>query len=98
MTFLAYFVPLVGPDIAAAGVLAEDSVLAKALNQDARVSLDLLHDAGYDIDQAPIAWWLLAPSKPKPLAEIEMPVYVSYLYGVLGEEWHNPGADALQAH
>src|ERR1019366_6260760 len=25
-----------------------------------RVTLDLLHDAGYDITQAPLAWWLMA--------------------------------------
>jgi hypothetical protein len=58
--------------------------------QRGRVSLSLLHDAGYDIDQAPLAWWLLDPKKPKPVAEIDMPERVGVLYKILGEQWHNP--------
>lgn len=60
--------------------------------QRGRVSLLLLHDAGYDIDQAPLAWWLLDPKKPKPIVEIEMPERAGILYKILGEEWHNPAA------
>lgn len=52
-----------------------------------RVSLDLLNDAGYDIDQAPIAWWLL-DSKKKDIHQISIPQQSTYLYQVLGSLWH----------
>ncbi|HVT98764.1 MAG TPA: DUF5666 domain-containing protein [Acidobacteriaceae bacterium] len=55
--------------------------------QSARVSLDLMHDAGYDVDEAPKAWWLLDSRKPQPLEEIAMPDRAAYLYRVLGEVW-----------
>ncbi|HEY1804252.1 MAG TPA: hypothetical protein VGG45_07195 [Terracidiphilus sp.] len=65
-------------------------LIVKEMHQSGRVSLDLLHDAGYDVDQAPLAWWLLASQKAKPIAEIEMPERAGYLYRILGECWHNP--------
>jgi hypothetical protein len=61
--------------------------------QSDRVGLGLLHDAGYDIDQAPIAWWLLASKKSQPINSIPMPERAAYLYRILGEVWHNPAAD-----
>ena len=54
-----------------------------------RVSLCLLHDAGYDIRQAPLAWWLLAGKKSKPLDEIELPPRAETLYQALGLIWRN---------
>jgi hypothetical protein len=53
------------------------------MKQRSRVSLSLLHDAGYDIAQAPIAWWLLAPWEPAPISEIEVPSRVAYIYNFL---------------
>lgn len=67
----------------------------KAEEQSGRVSLGLLHDAGYDIDEAPMSWWLLAPKDPKPIAKIAMPPRAIYLYRILGETWHNPAAKAV---
>jgi hypothetical protein len=55
--------------------------------QSGRVSLALLHDSGYDITQAPVAWWLLAPKKPKEVADIPLPARAAYLYKFLGETW-----------
>jgi len=55
----------------------------------------LLHDVGYDIDQAPVAWWLLDPISQQPLTDIEIPDRANYLYSILGETWHNPAAKAL---
>ena len=52
-----------------------------------RVSIALMHDAGYDITQAPLAWWLLASKKPKDIATTPMPERVAYLYEFLGETW-----------
>ena len=52
-----------------------------------RVSLFLLDDAGFDIYQAPHAWWLLS-SKKKDLSQIPLPRRAAYLYQVLGTAWH----------
>lgn len=90
--------PYGGGYIAAEGMTAEREILTEEAEQGCRVSLSLLHDAGYDIDQAPMAWWLLDPMDPKPIAEINMPDRVAYLYRVLGETWHNPAASAPQIH
>lgn len=87
------FVPVVGEDIFADGTIARMEIQLKLERQRGRVSLDLLKDAGYDIDQAPIAWWLLAPIKPKPINEIDMPDRAGYLYRILGKSWHDPNAD-----
>jgi hypothetical protein len=57
------------------------------VDQSARVSLGLLHDAQYDLSQAPTAWWILASSKPKDLADIAMPERTRYLYQMLGTTW-----------
>lgn len=70
---------------------AVDNDLAK--EQSDRVALDLMNDAGYDVTQAPLAWWLLASEKPRPLAEIELPFRTASLYDVLATTW--AGADAL---
>jgi hypothetical protein len=64
----------------------------KREEQTGRIALDLMHDAGYDVDQAPVAWWLLAAKEQKPLSDIEMPYRAAYLYRILGELWHNPAA------
>lgn len=62
----------------------------KELEQSSRESLALLHDAGYDIDQAPVAWWLLL--QPKPLVRPSLQAHPAYLYRILGEEWRNPAS------
>jgi hypothetical protein len=64
-------------------------VIRKEEHQSGRVSLGLLKDAGYDIDQAPLAWWLLASKKPRPVTKIAMPDRAIYLYRALGEVWNN---------
>jgi hypothetical protein len=69
----------------------------KAMLQRSRVSLSLLQDAGYDIVQAPMAWWLLATEKPGPVSDTEMPERVAYLYRVLGEIWRDSAVPALTA-
>jgi hypothetical protein len=52
-----------------------------------RVSIDLMHDAGYDVMQAPIAWWLLSSKVQKDIAEIPEPSRTNYLYQYLGQTW-----------
>jgi hypothetical protein len=97
-TLAGALVPHAGPGIAGNGASGEVQILMKEMEQRDRVSLALLHDAGYDIVQAPMAWWLLAPGKQKSLTEINLPKRAAYLYSILGETWHNPAASASQAH
>ncbi len=73
-----------------AGVQIEEAIrLHYLLEQSDRVALSLLHDAGYDINEAPVAWWLLASGKTKPAHEIFMPPRSKYLYEILGKNWNN---------
>jgi hypothetical protein len=58
--------------------------------QSGRVGLALMKDAGYDITQAPLAWWLMAPKKPQDIADIPLPERAEYLYQVLGEVYAPP--------
>ncbi len=53
--------------------------------QRARVSLDLMQDAGYDIEQAPVAWWLLSEKNSNDLADTRIPRHAEYLFGLIGE-------------
>ena len=89
----ASFVPVIGLPIALASTgtgTTQLVIIRKEEHQSGRVSLGLLKDAGYDIDQAPVAWWLLASKKPLPLTKIPVPDRSIYLYRTLGEVWHNP--------
>ena len=91
------FVPYAGLGVqAATDATASKILIEKFEEQSGRVSLGLLHDAGFDIDQAPIAWWLLASKQPKPIAEIPIPARAANLYRALGESWHNPETVALE--
>jgi predicted Zn-dependent protease len=58
------------------------------LEQSGRVSLCLMHDAGYDVHEAPRAWWVLADTKSKGLDKTPLPARSEYLYKFLGETWH----------
>ena len=93
--FGGMLVPFAGPVIQLAGMGSYAKTLSRAEQQTERVSLSLMHDAGYDIDQAPVAWWLLAPKKPEPISEIALPDRAAYLYSILGAVWRNPAASAL---
>jgi hypothetical protein len=87
----AYFDPLIAWGITDT---AKTEVEQIRDDQSGRVALCLMHDAGYDIDQAPLAWWLLASKKPKPISRIPLPHRAAYLYRILGETWNNPAAAA----
>jgi hypothetical protein len=91
----AYFDPLIAWGITDT---AKTEVEQIRDDQSGRVALCLMHDAGYDIDQAPLAWWLLASKKPKPISTIPLPRRAAYLYRILGETWNNPAATAPQSH
>jgi hypothetical protein len=82
-------VPGVGIVTNVATSVRAKSIHDDLLNQSGRVSLGLLHDAGYDITQAPIAWWLLANSSAGDLSSVHVPPRAGNLYKSLGITWHN---------
>ena len=90
------FVPGLGLATSLGTYKVQKHVQNLQLEQSGRVSLDLLHDAGYDIAQAPLAWWTLASKTPKPLEQIPLPPRAATLYMALGTTWHS-GAPAANS-
>ena len=76
---------LVVPGLGIADYAMSKDILRHEMEESGRVSLFLLHDAGYDIFQAPLAWWLLAGSKD--MASTPLPGRAKYIYRALGETW-----------
>ena len=73
---------------------AELPLMVKGINQAdrnqqqrERVSLSLMRDAGFDLVEAPKAWWLLSQSKPKDLSGSDPPASALYLYGQIASTW-----------
>jgi hypothetical protein len=84
------FVPGLGLAGQAGLVTGAVVILKREEEQSARVSLVLLHQAGYDLAEAPIAWWILGSSKEKPLEKTGMPTRAKYLYRILDTTWRQP--------
>ena len=78
-----------GAQVAGLGSGSREDASTKALDQSGRVALGLMNDAGFDIYQAPIAWWLLSRKKAAPFQEMPMPRRAAYLYQTLGQNWIN---------
>jgi hypothetical protein len=76
---------------------AGKSLTAHAQQQSGRVSLCLLHDAGYDIAKAPIAWWILASKSKDDLLATRMPDHTFFLFQELGTTWQTASESALPA-
>ncbi|MGA8530487.1 MAG: hypothetical protein WB622_12290, partial [Acidobacteriaceae bacterium] len=76
-----------GTETLAANMLVEHHRFAKEQRQSARVSLSLMHDAGYDVAQAPIAWWRISEGTEKSLAETSLPRQSVNLYRDLSTTW-----------
>jgi hypothetical protein len=79
------FVPGLGLVTGIGSGVAAAKMLKHAQEQSGRVSLTLLHDAGYDITQAPVAWWILSSTKTR--TKIDIPYRASYLYTQLATTW-----------
>lgn len=90
------FVPGLGLATGIANGRIAAAMQRHALEQSGRVSLAFLHDAGFDVYEAPRTWWLLAPKKPKDISDIDLPERAAYLYSVIGQIWRTP-SEKLQA-
>ena len=75
--------------IAATWTAEQRAILRSEIDQSVRVSLMLMHDAGYDIWQAPLAWWMLS-SGNKPLSATEPPPASVELYRTIAAVWSQP--------
>lgn len=64
----------------------------RLLEQRSRESLCLLHDADFDLHEAPVAFWQMGQKKGKTLAETPMPEHARYLYQLLGTAWASEDA------
>lgn len=82
-----FFVPGLGLATGIANYASAKSIRTNLLEQSGRVSLGLLHDAGYDIQQAPVAWWTLATKPSKMLSETAPPPRALNLYRTIGVVW-----------
>lgn len=67
----------------------KDDLVRAESEQRIRVSLALMHDAGYNLAEAPQAWWLLAAKRPTPRSEITMPDEAIYAFITIGSTWRN---------
>jgi Domain of unknown function (DUF5666) len=69
------------------------AMLHRAEQQSGRVSLSLLSDAGYDIQQAPLAWWMLESNNTIDPADNSIPYRAAYLYQTIAATTdHTPPA------
>ncbi|MEG9439029.1 hypothetical protein JAO29_23080 [Edaphobacter sp. HDX4] len=90
------------PGLGLAGVIAkhvsDTSIKTDLIQQSGRVSLGLLRDAGYDLEQAPVAWWLLAAKPSKSMKDTQIPSRALNLYRAIGLIWTNYPTTASPAN
>jgi len=90
-----FFIPFAGlPGDIATGI-AQKHLIDLQMEQAGRVALCLMHDAGYEIQSAPLAMWLSTPKDPKPIEKIKLPARAAYLFKTLGTIWQT-GSPANQ--
>lgn len=71
------------------------STLLNLEEQSDRVSLSLLADAGYNIHEAPVAWWTLTSKHPDKLWLTEPPARSGYLFQVIATSWKTTSATSV---
>ncbi len=91
--------PFVGP---LAGIAMESGGLYQMHNagqvsqlQSERVSLSLMHDAGYDVREAPRAWQILSSKNPKDSVKSAPTEQSAYLLSIIGQEYAHGTPAAL---
>jgi hypothetical protein len=89
------FVPGLGLVGLAGGVGAENKVVDLLHQQSARVSLGLMQDAGFKVDQAPVAWQRLRKPKAKDPFKEPLTSEAEYLLKILALEYREASPSIL---
>lgn len=91
-----FFVPGLSLVTGIATYSSAKSIDAVLVNQSGRVALGLMHDPGYDVHQAPFAWWTIASRHKKDITDTPLPPRAANLYGSIGTTWeHDPDSTPL---
>ena len=88
-TAAGLFVPGVSTGVWLANKKARSVIERHHMEQSTRTGLTWMQDAGYDLTQAPLAWWTMADKNRKGLAAVRLPDRTQYLYQVLSTAWRN---------
>jgi hypothetical protein len=81
-------IPFAGLGVAGAEVGVGISALKRMhrnQEQRARVSLALMQEAGFDVTEAPKAWWILSLKDGKDMSRSNPPENVQYMYGLVAD-------------
>ena len=89
---LGFIVPGASIVTGIAGYGSAKTVKRHGVEQSDRVALALMHDAGFDLGQAPLAWWTLAERSGQTLAETGLPERTTDDYGILARVWGGQSA------
>ncbi len=85
--------PLAGIAMESGGLYAMHNAGEVSQLQSARVSLSLMHDAGYDVRQAPVAWQILSSKDANDSSTKAPSPQATYLLSIIGQEYaHGTGA------
>ncbi|MGA7522870.1 MAG: hypothetical protein WBW84_10330 [Acidobacteriaceae bacterium] len=76
-----------GVETLAANMIVEHHRFKKEFQQSGRVSLSLMHEAGFDVAEAPIAWWRLSVKDGDSLLDTPLPEQSVNLYRDLSTTW-----------
>lgn len=68
---------------------AEERLKRRIMQQNSREALCLLHDAGYDLREAPTMVWKLESKPGESLQDTHISEQVKYLYQLLGTVWRS---------
>ncbi|WP_433965269.1 hypothetical protein [Tunturiibacter gelidiferens] len=88
-TAAGFFVPGLGLATGIATFSSAKTIYSHQIQQSGRVGLGLLHDAGYDINEAPLAWWTIAAKNTADPTATDPPDRSLNLYRTIGTVWHN---------
>ncbi len=87
--------PGIGLALFAGSRAAQNAMLRKVFGQCIRVSFQLMHDGGYDLNETVPAWWLLSSNKTQPTAKTPLNPYLAILCQSLTAIWHAPSWAAV---
>ncbi len=82
-----FFVPFLGLATSLGTGVAGSKMERQLEEQCGRMSMVLLNDAGFDLRQAPIAWWRLS-TKQADFMKKQPPQHSAYLFKVLATMWN----------